>query len=143
MTTTAFDESFGLFFTSPGEEGALLQTAEMEQPWLEHDDPAVLARFNSLATVGTEGSTDEQPLRAAKRGLVDLGLAGEPNQGFVREDVEQLRLAAAAEGIHWQFSAHRYDRLCWPRTRKGFNHLRKQIPHLVKALTRPAQRCTA
>ncbi len=56
-------------------------------------------------------------------------------QGFVHQDVSRLRGAAIDAGLNWQVHLHRYDRLAWPHTQKGFHHLRKRIPNLVTELT--------
>jgi len=85
VTTTAIGEQLALlsFLSSPSENGALLRTADMEHPWLERGEPMLSERFTRLATVGTNGSGQEQPLRAAKAALTDR-VADGSNAGFLR-----------------------------------------------------------
>ncbi len=84
VTTTAFPLSPYLA-ESPGEAGNLLQSVDMERPWLSHAEANLEAKFRALATVGTGGNWDEQPLRALLSAL-DGPSANQEDAGFLRDD---------------------------------------------------------
>lgn len=84
VTTTAFPSAPWLT-SVPGTAGALLKTETMEVPWLSGDDPDLDAQFAALATVGTSGAWDEQPLKALRASLVEPATSG-INLGFLRPD---------------------------------------------------------
>jgi hypothetical protein len=85
VTTTAFPASVLSFQIQSGAQGALLQTSDMPQRWLTSDDPQLTKHFETLATVGTNGAGDEQPLKAARASVVDR-VADGTNAGFLRDD---------------------------------------------------------
>jgi hypothetical protein len=87
VTTTAFPMSFSeLVVQTPAASGTLLKTADMNEPWLSSSDPDLSARFRALATVGTNGAWDEQPLKAMRAALIDRTADEQTaqNAGFVR-----------------------------------------------------------
>lgn len=87
VTTTSIGEELTAipFLSSSAENGALLQTTDMQHPWLERGEPDLAARFTRLATVGTDGSGKEQPLRAAKAAVTEREADGS-NTGFRRSN---------------------------------------------------------
>jgi hypothetical protein len=84
VTTMSFPQSFSISPPSTT-SGALLKTPEMTDPWLSHDDPELASKFRALATVGTDGSWDEQPLKAMGAALVDRVADGQ-NKAFFRSN---------------------------------------------------------
>jgi len=85
VTTTSFPtELFGIM-VGTGEEGALLKTDSMTKAWLERTDPDVAQTFTKLATVGVDGSGQEQQLRAARAAITERVTDGS-NKDFLRED---------------------------------------------------------
>jgi hypothetical protein len=84
VTTTSFPYSLFIVETS-GAAGALLKTPDMAHPWLDANDPDLERKFKNLATVGTEGAGDAQPLRAAQAALTPPLTQGE-NAGFLRPE---------------------------------------------------------
>jgi hypothetical protein len=82
VTTTSYPVSL-LITEGSGSAGALLKTPEMTHPWLDADDPDLDSKFKSLATVGTDGSWNVQPLRAAQAALT-APLIDRENAGFLR-----------------------------------------------------------
>jgi hypothetical protein len=87
VTTTSIGAALaGIpFLMSTSENGALLQTNDMQQPWLSRGEPNLAERFTALATVGTSGSGKEQPLRAALAAVSEPLTTGS-NAGFLRPD---------------------------------------------------------
>jgi hypothetical protein len=84
VTTTSFGTSFfGL--SVPAEDGELLKSPDMATAWLARGEADLAARFATLATVGTEGSGDEQPLRAAREAVTSRVSDGK-NAAFFRKD---------------------------------------------------------
>ncbi len=85
VTTTSFPTKFLGITVGTGEEGALLKSASMTHPWLERTDPNVSETFTTIATVGVDGSGQEQPLKAAQA-AVTTRVADQSNAGFLRPD---------------------------------------------------------
>jgi len=86
VTTTAFPTSVSeLVVGAPSASGALLKTADMTAPWLSASDPDLSHQFHALATLGTNGAWDEQPLEAARAALIDRVADGQ-NAGFLRPE---------------------------------------------------------
>lgn len=71
----------------PGDDGALRNQAScgMTRPWIERTDANAAQEFSCVAQVGTDGSSHEQPLGAAKLALTDR-IADGKNAGFLRDD---------------------------------------------------------
>jgi hypothetical protein len=85
ITTTAFPTEVLGIPLGGGEEGALLKDASMTHPWLSRGEANVAETFTKIATVGTEGSGQEQPLRAANAAVSER-VADGTNAGFLRDD---------------------------------------------------------
>ncbi len=86
VTTTAFPTAISeLLVGDPSAAGALLKTVDMTAPWLSSSDPDLLRQFHTLATLGTNGAWDEQPLKAARAALIDRVADGQ-NADFLRPD---------------------------------------------------------
>ncbi|MFT3927411.1 MAG: hypothetical protein QM778_33060 [Myxococcales bacterium] len=85
VTTTSFPTALSeIGLVPPAAGGALLETADMSEPWLSSSDPDLSAKFRALATVGTDGTEwNEQPLNALRSALVDR-VADRQNAGFLR-----------------------------------------------------------
>jgi hypothetical protein len=85
VTTTAFPvELFGMQVTEAA-QGAFIQPSGFDRPWLERTDPDLATHFSTIATVGTGGSFQEQPLKAALAAVRERVMDGK-NQGFRRPD---------------------------------------------------------
>lgn len=85
VTTTAFPlEVFGMQ-VSDAAQGAFVQPSGVDRPWLERHDQDLAGKFSTIATVGTDGSFQEQPLKAALASVRERVMDGK-NQGFRRGD---------------------------------------------------------
>jgi hypothetical protein len=95
VTTTGVSKDYeidtGLPWPIPesqdGEDGHL-QTGSgcaMPRRWLERGDAGVSEKFSCIASVGTEGPSDEMPLEGARLALADR-MADGSNAGFLRSE---------------------------------------------------------
>jgi hypothetical protein len=63
-------------------DGALVNTCDMQKPWLSRGEGNVKESFACAAQVGTQGSSDEMPLRTMRAALEQAQAGGQ----FLRED---------------------------------------------------------
>jgi hypothetical protein len=85
VTTTAFPTELLGIQLMTGEQGTLLKSQSMTNRWLARGETNLSAQFSAIATVGTGGSGQEQPLKAARAAVTERMQDG-TNSGFVRDD---------------------------------------------------------
>ncbi|MFM2418644.1 MAG: hypothetical protein RL385_3367 [Pseudomonadota bacterium] len=85
VTTTSFGIAIPGLFELPSDDGMLLKTQDMQQPFLSRGDADLTARFSALAAVGVEGNANEQPIKAATAAVTSRVTDGK-NAGFRRAD---------------------------------------------------------
>ncbi len=91
VTTTGITQEIdtGAFvITEDGDDGALRAVSGQTRPWIERSDgdaAALAATFQTTASVGTGGPSNEMPLRAFEMALGDRITDG-TNAGFLRDD---------------------------------------------------------
>ncbi len=80
----SLEQLFGLPSSQKDVDGMFMRTEEMERPWLQRGDDDLEQTFTEIATVGTNGSGQEQPLGAALSAVTKR--LADSNKGFLRED---------------------------------------------------------
>ncbi len=91
VTTTAVREEgsiLGIIPIAAGDNGALMETGNCGtgRAWMQKGDTDLVGCFSEVAQVGTDGSSQEMPLLAARLAVTDRTAPGEPNEGFLRDD---------------------------------------------------------